>query len=103
MVSGTILRLPCMKYAEFNVIHTRKALKGYLLQRDRNTTDVQCMKKCIEHAQCRSYNINRGLKVCELNSKAFPYDATSQLEDELNWMYKSTNFEERLVSVFCSF
>ena len=94
---ATILRLPCMKHAFFNVLHNNKALQGYVIHRATDTNDVQCTGKCIQHEKCRSYNINRELKICELNSKAMN-DVDVQLRDKPGWAYKSTDYKDRLVS-----
>ena len=92
----TILRLPCLKYANFNVLHKNRVLQGHVIQRAVDTNDVQCTEKCIQHEKCRSYNINRDLKICELNSKAL-YDVDVQLSDRPGWIYKSTDFKAKVV------
>ena len=97
---ATILRLPCMKYAFFNVLHNNKVLQGHVIQRAVDTNDVQCTGKCIQHEKCRSYNINRDLKICELNSKALS-DVGIQLSDKTGWSYKSTDYKAKLVSHIC--
>ena len=96
VVYATILRLPCMKYADFDVFHIDKALIGHLIRIDNGLNDVQCMAKCIEHAKCRSYNIQRDRQICELNDKAFG-DVNTQLTDKPGWVYKSTDYNNKLV------
>lgn len=98
LIHPTILRLPCTKYAAFEMVYMNKSLKGHLIQRDCNVTDVECMKKCIEHVKCQSYNTNRSSRVCELSSKAIASDAGTQLSDDPGWVYKSTDYKNKLVS-----
>ena len=87
----TILRLPCLNDAEFNVFEFGKRLKGNLISRHRHTNDMQCTILCVGHDKCRSYNINRAQMICELNSKAL-VDNGTKLIDDGEWIYKSTNY-----------
>ena len=102
IVYATILRLPCMKYADFDVFHMDKALIGHLIRIDNGLNDVQCMAKCIEHVKCRSYNIQRDKQVCELNAKAFG-DVNTQLTVKPGWVYKSTDYNNKLVILYIMF
>ena len=95
----TILRLPCTTYAEFNVFLINKALKGHVIHRESGLNDVQCMEKCIQFTKCRSYNLNRSLKLCELNAKTLG-DNETELSDEHGWIYKSTDYNSKLVTQF---
>ena len=97
-VHTTILRLPCLKYADFSVYYKNKALRGHLLYRDFAVDDLQCMAKCAQHAKCKSYNINKEKQICELNAKTYG-EANTQLSDEEGWLYKSTDYDSKLVSV----
>ena len=98
VLNATVLRLPCMTYADFDVVFINKSLKGYLIRKDEGLNHVQCMVKCIEHAECRSYNTNGHLQMCELNTKAFG-DAGTTLSDEPGWVHKSTDYSNKLVSM----
>ena len=99
---ATILRLPCLQYANFKILYNDKVLQGYVIHRAIDTNDVQCTEKCIQHEKCRSYNINRDLKICELNAKALS-DVDIQLSDKPGWIYKSTDHREKLVCHSMSF
>ena len=79
------------------MLYNNKVLQGHVIQRAVDTNDVQCTEKCIQHEKCRSYNINRDLKICELSSKALN-DVDIQLSDKPGWIYKSTDFKDKLVS-----
>ena len=95
--NGTILRLPCSTIADFSVQHSGKRLKNHVIRTDYEINDVQCMVKCIELKTCRSYNINTKNRICELNGKAH-VDEGAELASDGNWMYKTTNFDSKLVS-----
>ena len=86
-----------MKYANFNIVYSNKVLQGYVIHRAVDTNDVQCTEKCIQHEKCRSYNINKDLKICELNAKALS-DIDIQLSDKSGWIYKSKDHRTKLVS-----
>ena len=75
-----------------------KALKGHVIAKHSGITDIQCTVKCVEHHKCRSYNININSGECHLNSKALG-DAGTELLTESGWMYKSTDYNETMVSV----
>ena len=94
---ATILRLPCLKYADFNVFHVNKLLRGHLIYKESGLNDVQCMEKCVKTTNCRSYNINNKLQLCELNGKMLGDGGTTQLSHENGWIYKSTNPTAKLV------
>ena len=92
----TILRLPCMTIADFNVIEFGKRLKGSVISRHYDTNDVQCTILCVQNERCRSYNMQRTTLICELNSKAV-FDHGTELSDDAKWLYKSTNYSSPLV------
>lgn len=94
---ATILRLPCLDYADFTIVHEHKFLKGSIIATHHGVTDISCMIKCVENQKCRSYNIDRASGECQLNSKVFG-DADSVLSDGNGWLYKSTDYNETLVS-----
>ena len=95
--NATILRLPCSTIADFSVWHSGKRLKNHVIRTDYGINDVQCMVKCIELKSCRSYNINTKSRICELNGKAHVDDG-AKLASDGNWMYRTTNFDSKLVS-----
>ena len=97
-VENTILRLPCDTFAEFRIFSIGKRLTGHVLRTDKGLEDGQCMMKCVEHRKCRSYNLNVKDKICELNSKAHADNGT-MLADETDWIYKSTDYKNLLVSI----
>ena len=98
----TILRLPCMTIADFNVIEFGKRLTGSVISRHYDTTDVQCTILCVQNEKCRSYNMQRTKLICELNSKAV-VDYGTELSDDAKWLYKSTNYSNPLVRSTFSF
>ena len=105
-LSGTtwqmILRLPCGDiFADFTVFIKDKALNGSVIATISNTNDVQCMVKCVEHHQCRSYNSKIDEKKCELNSKAMG-DKDAVLMSKPGWVYKSTDYSTTQVSYYKS-
>ena len=88
-----ILRLPCGDiFADFTIFIKDKALNGSVIATISNTSDVQCMVKCVEHHKCRSYNSKIGEKKCELNSKAIGGKDTV-LISKPGWVYKSTDYK----------
>ena len=95
-VTCTILRLPCMTDANFNVIEDGKRLKGNVISKHYGATNVQCTIFCVQNLKCRSYNINQAKLVCELNSKALADNGTVLVDDK-EWQYKSTNYSNLLV------
>ena len=97
MFDAIILRLPCLDHADFTVVHEHKFLKGSVIAIHRGVTDISCMIKCVEHQKCKSYNIDRASGECQLNSKVVG-DADSMLSDGNGWIYKSTDYNETLVS-----
>ena len=98
-VLSTILRLPCIKLAKFNVVHVNKVLMGYGIATHENMNDIKCTVKCVEHYKCRSYNFNVNDRRCHLNSKAFG-DKDTKLTDSPGWYYKSTDYNNTLVSTY---
>ena len=62
-------------------------------------TDVQCTAECAEHPLCKSYNIHRENKICQLNSKK-QGDFNVTLIQSAGWLYKSTDYNETLVSIY---
>ena len=72
-------------------------LKGCLLSEISNMTDVECMVKCVKELACKSYNINRSRKICQLNSKALGEPGVV-LSSMPGWVYKSTDYNATLVS-----
>ena len=97
MFDAMILRLPCLDHADFTVVHEHKFLKGGVIATHHGVTDISRMIKCVEHQECRSYNIDRASGECQLNSKVVG-DAESMLSDGNGWLYKSTDYSETLVS-----
>ena len=96
-IHATILRLPCALVAEFIVYESGKRLKNHVIRVDHGLNDVQCMVKCVEHKQCRSYNINTNNLICEISSKAHA-DEGAHLANDPEWVYRSTDFSSKLVS-----
>ena len=92
----TILRLPCATHAEFNIFEFGKRLKSNVINRHYDTNDVQCTILCVGNEKCRSYNINEAKLICELNSKAL-YDNGTELTDDSEWLYKSTDYNNPIV------
>ena len=90
-VTSTILRLPCMTDANFNVVENGKRLQGNVISKHYGATNVQCTVFCVQNLKCRSYNINQVQLVCELNEKALADNGT-ELADDKEWQYKSTNY-----------
>ena len=93
---GSILRLPCKKYADFKVIFKDKRLTGNVLASFYGLQDTQCMVKCVENEKCRSYNINVKDGTCEVNGKASA-DNGAILKTDPDWVYKSTDYSSNLV------
>ena len=93
---GTILRLPCKVFADFNVIHLGKRLIDHVLVFFNGLQDTQCMVKCVKNVKCRSYNTNRKDGRCEINGKALVDNGTI-LKADPDWVYKSTNYSLNLV------
>ena len=93
---GTILRLPCTVFADFNVIHLGKRLLEHVLMSFNGLQDTECMVKCVKNEKCRSYNTNRKDGRCEINGKALA-DSGTLLKTDPNWVYKSTNYSLNLV------
>ena len=98
-VFSAILRLPCMDHADFSVVHVNKVLKGYGIATHENVNDIKCTVKCVEHYKCRSYDFNANDRRCQLNSKAFG-DKDTELIDSPGWYYKSTDYNNTLVSKY---
>ena len=94
--NGTILRLPCKVLADFNVIHLGKRLLDHVLMSFNGLHDTQCMVKCAENVECRSYNTNRKDGRCEINRKALA-DSGTVLTTDSNWVFKSTDYSSNLV------
>ena len=98
-ILSTILRLSCMNHADFSVVHVNKVLKGYGIATHENMNDIKCTVKCVEHYKCRSYDFNANDRRCQLNSKAFG-DKDTELIDSPGWYYKSTDYNNTLVSIY---
>ena len=101
-IRTTILRLPCTNFAEFKVFHPNKILKGVVLRSETGLNDAQCMVKCIELHKCQSYNININAGICQLNSESERGNVT-KLSDAPGWLYKSTDFSDKLVTIYIAF
>ena len=71
-------------------------LRGHVLKSETGLNDVKCMTKCIEHKTCQSYNIYSLKGICQLNRKSVRGNVT-ELSDAPGWVYKSTDFNEKLV------
>ena len=97
-VYGCILRLPCKTLADFSIVHKGRRLSDHVLKKYKGLDEEQCMIKCVEQRKCRSYNLNAKEKLCELNSKAH-VDNGTVLDDETDWIYKSTDYDNRLVGM----
>ena len=96
IVFCTMLRLPCTTHAEFNVFEFGKRLIGNVISRHYNTNDIQCIVLCVQNQKCRSYNVNEAKLICELNNKALADNGT-QLTDDTEWLYKSTDYNNLFV------
>ena len=98
-VCPLILRLPCGNiYADFVIAKFGHFLQRSVIKTIKGITDAQCTAECAEHPLCRSYNIHRENKICELNSKK-DGDFNVTLIPSAGWVYKSTDYNETLVSV----
>ena len=102
VVLCTILRLPCMTIADFTITEHGKRLTGSVISRHYDTTDVQCMILCIQNGKCRSYNMQRTKLICELNGNSLA-DNGAKLSDDIEWLYRSTNYSSPLVCSFFAF
>ena len=71
-------------------------LKGSVLKSETGMNDVQCMVKCMELSKCQSYNIQIDAGICQLNSRSERGNST-KLSDAPGWLYKSTDFNDKLV------
>jgi len=100
VVLCTILRLPCMTIADFTITEHGKRLTGSVISRHYDTTDVQCMILCIQNGKCRSYNMQRTKLICELNGNSLA-DNGAKLSDDIEWLYRSTNYSSPLVGPTC--
>ena len=96
VTSCTILRLPCFTQADFKIFEIDKRLKGNIISKHYDTSDVQCTVLCVESRKCRSYNIHVAKIICELNSKAL-IDNGTKLTDDMGWVYKSTDYTDQNV------
>ena len=99
---GLILRMWCETYADFTIFKREKGLDGSPLKEISNTNDRGCMRLCVQHPKCRSYNVERTASKCELNSKALG-DENALLVSRPGWIYKSTDYSSTLVcgASFC--
>ena len=61
-------------------------------------TDIECMVRCVKHPQCKSYNMNRNQKICQLNRKALGETGVS-LSSMPDWLYKATDNNDTLVII----
>ena len=102
VVLCTILRLPCMTIADFTITEHSKRLTGSVISRHYDTTDVQCTMLCVQNEKCRSYNMQRTKLICELNGKALA-DNGAELSDDIEWLYRSTNYSSPFVCSFFAF
>ena len=101
MAEARILRRNCGDYADFSYVQSDQALVGHVLEAFVGLLPKQCEEECINHVLCKSVNVETsGNKSCELNSKT-PADAADQvsLAPRSGWVFKSTKFTERLVSI----
>ena len=71
-------------------------LKGFVIKSETGVNDFQCMVKCMEVPKCKSYNIKSDAGTCQLNS-ASESGNLAKLSDAPGWLYKSTDFNDKLV------
>ena len=93
---GKILRLPCYTDADFVIFYPGRRLIGSVLATYYQTDDIQCTIECASNQKCRSYNINRLEKICEINGE-YVSGNSSKLRRESEWLYKSTDYNRTLV------
>ena len=82
--------------AEFSILKYGYKLRGHSIHAFSNTDDTQCMVKCIENHSCRSYNIQRDKKLCEVNDKSYEDNQTALVQKD-GWIYKSTDYSSNKV------
>ena len=97
-VNGRILRLPCMIDAVFDVIFIDKRLQGKSLAVFNSIDDQGCTLKCAENHKCTSYNYQWMEKTCQILQKHVQQDNSTDLLDENGWIFKTTNYSNKLVS-----
>ena len=98
-VNGRILRLPCMIDAVFDVIFIDKRLQGDSLAVFNSIDDQGCTLKCAENQKCTSYNYQWMEKTCQIFQKHVQQNNSTDLLDDNGWIFKTTNYSNKLVSV----
>ena len=84
----------------FTVNMGEQALEGHVIKTIQDISMKDCENECYDEFACKSINWSNE-KICELN-KELKETKPNALKGKLGWNYRSTNYETKTVSYFCS-
>ncbi len=99
ITAAHILRLSCTDYANFTIVKENVVLQGSLLATFLDIAEADCEQQCILKERCKSINVEKVARTCELNDRATTdfVDGEKILVPKSNWIYKATDHNEILV------
>ena len=98
-----IIRLPCLKFANFSVIWNNTALRGSIVATLYGVDETSCKAECLHNERCKSININEEEMMCQINGKvAEDLNDGIELVTKEGWTYKSTDYQSSLVGIIPS-
>ena len=97
---GHIIRLPCLKFANFSIIKNNTELLGSTVATLYGVDETSCKAECLHNERCKSININKEEMICQINGKVAEdlHDGIELVTTE-GWTYKSTDYQSNLVSI----
>ena len=99
LAGGHILRLPCLKYANFSTVVNDSVLQGHVLETISIGSIMECQGFCLEHSQCKSINVKlTDDMICQLNSKSDLLDNVI-LTTSSGWIYQTSDYSAKNVSI----
>ena len=100
LVNGVIIRCPHLLYGNFSITKIGMVLFGNsIINTFNNINHEECEMACINHDQCKSINIDHSGTTCQLNDK-LNGEGGAVLISQDGWSYKSTDYQDPLVSLF---
>ncbi len=99
LLNCDILRLDCKEYGLFNKTRNNSVFGGSVIAKFSSITASDCERKCLLNNKCKSINVEKGDKACELVSKTAldVKGSKTALVSKSDWIYKTIDQDVTLV------
>ena len=99
LLNCDILRLDCKEYGLFNKTRNNSVFGGSVIAKFSSITASDCERKCLLNNKCKSINVEKGDKACELVSKTAldVKGSKTALVSKSDWIFKTIDQDVTLV------